>query len=107
MGPGEIKCRWPLGGSNVEYVGEDHFWAASTGVGYSRGVQDQGVVATVKHCTANNSEYDRHKTSADVDERTLREIYFPAFEAAVKEAGVGAVMFSYNPLNGVHSSLHK
>lgn len=107
LGPGVNIYRSPLCGRNFEYFGEDPHLTAQTSVGYIRGVQDQSVVATIKHFTANNSEYDRHKTSSDVDERTLYEIYFPAFEAAVKEAGVGAVMSSYNPLNEVYTSQHE
>jgi len=74
---------------------------------YIRGVQDEGVIATVKHFAANNEEYDRHNVSSDMDERTLREIYLPAFEAAVKEGHTGAVMNSYNLLNGVHATQNK
>ncbi|MDQ2920602.1 MAG: glycoside hydrolase family 3 C-terminal domain-containing protein, partial [Acidobacteriota bacterium] len=66
------------------------------------GVQSQGVSATVKHYMGNNSEFDRHNTDTIVDERTMREIYLPVFEAAVKEAQVGAIMDSYNLTNGVH-----
>ena len=68
------------------------------------GVQSQGVSATVKHFVANDSEYDRHKSDSIIDERTLREIYLPVFEAAVDEAHVGAVMSSYNLVNGEHMS---
>ena len=73
-------------------------------VAYIRGVQSQGVVATIKHFAVNNQEYDRYNVSSDVDERTLREIYLPTFRAAVEEANVGAVMNSYNLLNGVWTS---
>src|SRR6266436_4009110 len=71
-------------------------------VGYIKGVQAQGVSATVKHFMGNNSEFDRHNTDAIIDERTMREIYLPVFEAAVKEANVGAIMDSYNLTNGAH-----
>jgi beta-glucosidase len=94
--------RSPLNGRNFEYAGEDSFLAGRTAVGFIEGVQSEGVVATVKHFAANNSEFDRHKINSIVDERTLREIYLPAFEASVKEAHVGAVMDSYNLLNGEH-----
>ncbi len=70
-------------------------------------MQSNGVIATVKHFAANNQEYDRHNVSSDVDERTLREIYLPAFEAAVEQGQVGAVMNSYNLLNGVHATENK
>ena len=94
--------RAPMSGRNFEYFGEDPFLAARIAVGYIKGVQGQGVSATVKHFIGNNSEFDRHHTDATIDERTMREIYLPAFEAAVKEAHVGAIMASYNLVNGVH-----
>ena len=104
LGPGVNIYRAPMCGRNFEYLGEDPFLAGKTAAAYIRGVQDQGVIATVKHFAANNQEYDRHNVSSDMDERTLREIYLPAFEAAVKEGQVGAVMNSYNLLNGVHAT---
>jgi len=97
-------ARSPVNGRNFEYLSEDPFLNARLAVGYIEGVQSQGVSATVKHFAANNQEYDRHNVSSDVDERTLRELYLPAFEAAVKEAKVDAVMDSYNLLNGVHAT---
>ncbi|MES1164650.1 MAG: glycoside hydrolase family 3 C-terminal domain-containing protein, partial [Verrucomicrobiota bacterium] len=75
---------------------------ARTAVAYIEGVQGQGVGATVKHFLGNNSEVDRHHTSSDIDPRAMREIYLPAFEAAIKDAHVGAVMTSYNLVNGAH-----
>jgi beta-glucosidase len=107
LGPGVNIYRSPTNGRNFEYFGEDPFLASRITVGYIRGVQSQGVSATVKHFAANNSEFDRHKTDSVVDERTLREIYLPAFEAAIKEARVGAVMSSYNLVNGEHASQHR
>ena len=104
LGPGVNIYRAPLNGRNFEYFGEDPYLAARIVVGYVEGVQSEGVVATVKHFALNNQEYDRHGVSSDVDERTMREIYLPAFEAAVREAHVGAVMNSYNPINGVHAT---
>ncbi|HJQ35179.1 MAG TPA: glycoside hydrolase family 3 C-terminal domain-containing protein [Pyrinomonadaceae bacterium] len=104
LGPGVNIYRSPTNGRNFEYFGEDPFLASRIVVGYVRGVQSQGVSATVKHYAANNSEFDRHNTDSVVDERTLREIYLPAFEAAVREARVGAMMDSYNLLNGEHAS---
>src|SRR6202012_4105470 len=100
LAPGVNIYRSPLNGRNFEYFGEDPYLAARTAVGFIDGVQSQGVVATVKHFAVNNSEYDRHNLNAIVDERTLREIYLPAFEASAREAQVGAVMDSYNLLNG-------
>jgi len=102
LGPGVNIYRAPLNGRSFEYFGEDPFLAARTAVAYIRGVQSQGVSATVKHFMGNNSEFDRHNLDSIIDERTMREIYLPAFEAAVKEAQVGAVMDSYNLTNGVH-----
>jgi beta-glucosidase len=107
LGPGVNIYRSPTNGRNFEYFGEDPFLAARVAVGYIKGVQSQGVSATVKHFAANNSEFDRHRTDSIVDERTLREIYLPAFEAAVREARVGAIMNSYNLLNGEHASQNK
>ncbi len=104
LGPGLNIYRAPLNGRNFEYFGEDPYLASRIAVGYIDGVQSQGVSATAKHFAANNSEFDRHNTDAIVDERTLREIYLPAFEAAVKEAHVGAIMNSYNLLNGEHAT---
>ncbi|MBO4435090.1 MAG: glycoside hydrolase family 3 C-terminal domain-containing protein [Bacteroidales bacterium] len=104
LGPGVNICRSPLCGRNFEYFGEDPFLASETAVAYIEGVQSQGVMATVKHFALNNQEYDRHHTNSIADERTLNEIYFPAFRAAVERAHVGSVMTSYNLVNGVHSS---
>lgn len=102
LGPGVNIYRAPMNGRNFEYFGEDPFLASRITVGYIRGVQSQGVSATVKHFMGNNSEFDRHNTDSVIDERTMREIYLPAFEAAVKEAHVGAIMDSYNLTNGAH-----
>lgn len=104
LGPGCNLARVPTCGRDFEYFGEDPFLAARTVVGYVRGLQSKGVIATVKHFCCNNSEVDRHRMNAIVDERTLRELYLPAFEAAVKEGGAGAVMSAYNPVNGVWAS---
>jgi beta-glucosidase len=96
--------RVPEGGRNFETFGEDPYLAAQIAVAEIRGIQSQGVMAEVKHYAANNQEKDRLQVSAEVDERTLREIYLPAFEAAVKEAKVGSVMAAYNKVNGTFSS---
>jgi beta-glucosidase len=102
LGPGVNIYRAPMNGRNFEYFGEDPFLASRIAVGYIKGVQGQGVSATVKHFMGNNSEFDRHNTDSVIDERTMREIYLPVFEAAVKEAHVGAIMDSYNLTNGLH-----
>ena len=102
LGPGVNIYRAPMCGRNFEYFGEDPFLASRMAVAVIEGIQSQGVSATVKHFVGNNQEWDRHNVSSDIDERTLREIYLPAFEAAVKEAHVGALMDSYNLVNSVH-----
>jgi beta-glucosidase len=102
LGPGVNIYRAPLNGRNFEYFGEDPFLAARIAVAYISGMQSQGVSATIKHFLGNNSEFDRHNTDSIIDERTMREIYLPVFEAAVKEAKVGAIMDSYNLTNGLH-----
>jgi beta-glucosidase len=104
LGPGVNIYRAPTNGRNFEYLGEDPYLASRIAVGYIKGVQSQGVSATVKHYMGNNSEFDRHNSDSVIDERTMREIYFPVFEAAVKEAHVGAVMDSYNLVNGTHAT---
>jgi len=104
LGPGVNIARSPLCGRNFEYLSEDPFLNASLVVPFIEGVQSQGVVATVKHFALNDQEFNRHNASSDVDERTMREIYLPAFEAAVTKAHVDAVMDSYNQVNGVHST---
>jgi beta-glucosidase len=102
LGPGVNIYRAPMNGRNFEYFGEDPYLAARIAVAYIEGVQQEGVSATIKHFMGNNSEYARHTTNDIIDERTMREIYLPVFEAAVKEAHVGAVMNSYNLVNGSH-----
>jgi len=102
LAPGVNIYRAPMCGRNFEYLGEDPFLASRLAVAYIEGMQAQGVSATIKHFLGNNSEVDRHHTSSDIDARTLHEIYLPAFEAAVREAHVGALMTSYNLVGGVH-----
>jgi beta-glucosidase len=103
LGPGVNIYRSPLCGRNFEYMGEDPTLAGNTAAQYIKGVQSQGVMATVKHFALNNQEFNRHHTSSDADERTMYEIYFPAFKAAV-DAGVASVMSSYNLVNNVHAA---
>jgi beta-glucosidase len=104
LGPGVNIYRAPLNGRNFEYFGEDPFLAGETAVGYINGVQSQGVSATIKHYAGNNSEYFRNTSDSVISERALREIYLPVFEAAVRKAHVGAIMDSYNLLNGEHAT---
>lgn len=106
LAPGVNIYRSALCGRNFEYAGEDPHLSARLAVGYISGVQDMGVSATVKHFACNFQEYERHHVSSDLDERTLHEVYLPAFEAAVKEAGSGALMMAYNLVNGVQCSEH-
>jgi beta-glucosidase len=107
LGPGVNIYRAPMNGRNFEYFGEDPYLAGQIAAHYILGVQSQNVVATIKHYAANNSEYHRRLINAIVDERTLREIYLPIFESAVKEGHVGAVMDSYNLINGEHATQNK
>jgi beta-glucosidase len=102
LGPGVNINRAPMNGRNFEYFGEDPYLAAHTVVPYIEGLQSQGVCATVKHFMGNSSEFDRHNVNSIIDERTMREIYLPTFEAAVKRANVCAIMDSYNLTNGQH-----
>lgn len=107
LGPGVNIYRSPLCGRNFEYFGEDPYLSGETAVNYIRGVQSQGVYATVKHFAGNNQEWDRNFVSTDIDDRTLHEIYLEPFRKAVVEGEVGAIMNSYNPLNGVHTTENK
>ena len=104
LGPTVNIQRVPLWGRNFEGYGEDPYLAARIGVGYIKGVQGEGVIATVKHFAANNEEFERHRVNETIDERTLQEIYFPAFKAAVQEAGVWSVMSAYQKVNGLYCS---
>ncbi len=100
LGPCVNIQREPQGGRNFESYGEDPYLSSRMAVAYIKGVQQEGVVATVKHYALNNQEIQRDTIDVQADERTIREIYLPHFEAAVKEAGVQAVMCSYNKLKG-------
>lgn len=95
--------RSPLNGRNFECYSEDPYLSARMAVAYIKGLQSQGVSACVKHYVCNDSEYQRQTISSEVHERALREIYLPPFRAAVKEAGVWAVMSSYNKINGTYA----
>src|SRR5580693_5945077 len=102
LGPGMNIYRAPMNGRNFEYFGEDPFLASKMAVSVIEGIQGQRVIATAKHYAGNNSEFARMTLSSDIDERTLREIYLPAFEASVTEAHAGAVMDAYNLVNGTY-----
>jgi beta-glucosidase len=107
LGPGVNIKRSPLCGRNFEYLSEDPHLAGRMAAAVVAGLQSQQVGGCVKHFAANNQETDRMRVSADVDERTLREIYFPAFEHVVTTARPWLVMCSYNKLNGIYASQHR
>lgn len=104
LGPGVNIARSPVNGRNFEYLSEDPYLNSALVVPWIEGVQSQGVSATVKHYALNNEEYNRHNVDVTADERTMREIYLPAFEAAVTKGHVDAVMDSYNLINGSHAT---
>jgi len=101
LGPGMNIARVPMNGRNFEYLGEDPYLAGQGAAATIRGIQDNPVIATAKHYAVNNQETNRNTVSAEIDDRTLHEIYLPAFEASVKQGGAGSVMCSYNKINGV------
>lgn len=107
LGPGVNMKRSPLCGRNFEYFSEDPFLAGEMAVSMIRGIQGKGVGTSLKHFTANNQEFQRFTMSSEVDERTLREIYLPAFEKAVKKAEPWTVMCSYNRVNGTLASQNR
>lgn len=102
LGPGVNIYRTPLNGRNFEYMGEDPYLASRMVVPYVKGVQENGVAACVKHYALNNQEINRHTTNVIIDDRTLYEIYLPAFEAAVKEGGAWSIMGAYNYYQDEH-----
>lgn len=102
LGPGVNIYRTPLNGRNFEYMGEDPYLAGEMVVPYVKGVQSNGVAACVKHFALNNQEYNRHTTNVIVDDRTLYEIYLPAFKKAVIEGGAWAIMGAYNYYKNQH-----
>jgi len=102
LGPMVNIARVAMNGRNFESFGEDPHLASVMAVANVKGIQDQGVIACVKHIANNNQEVDRNEVSVTVDERTQHEIYYPAFQAAV-DAGVGSVMCAYNKINGTYA----
>ncbi len=107
LGPAVNIKRSPLCGRNFEYYSEDPYLAGEIAAAFVKGVQSQHVGTYIKHFAANNQEYRRMSSSSEVDERTLREIYFPAFETAVKKAQPYTFMCSYNQINGTFASENK
>jgi len=104
LGPGMNLARVPLGGRNFEYIaGEDPTLGSAMAAAVIKGVQSRGVIATAKHFIFNEQEADRMYYDARVDERAMRELYLPMFEASIKEANVGSIMCSYNMVNGSHA----
>ena len=104
LGPAVNIKRSPLCGRNFEYFSEDPYLAGRMATAIIQGIQSRNVGTSIKHFACNSQEHRRMSSSSDVDERTLREIYFPAFETAVKEAQPWTVMCSYNRINGVYAS---
>ena len=100
LGPGVNIIRTPLNGRNFEYMSEDPYLASRMAVGEIKGMQSQGISACVKHYAANNQEIGRSSIDVEMSERALREIYLPAFKAAVTEGGANAVMGAYNKFRG-------
>ncbi len=104
LAPGMNLVWHPLSGRNQEYYGEDPFLAGEIGLGFVRGVQGKGVIATAKHFTANHIEDTRLDVNVNIDERTLRENFLPQFRKLVQEGQVASVMSAYNQLNGTYCS---
>jgi beta-glucosidase len=104
LGPGLNICRVPVNGRNFEYFGEDPYLAGVIAARWAKACNEQGVVPTIKHYAANNQENARNSEDSVVDERTMHEVYLPAFRRAVREGGTVAVMCSYNRLNGHYAS---
>jgi beta-glucosidase len=107
LGPAVNIKRSPLCGRNFEYLSEDPYLAGQMAAAYTKGVESKNIGVSVKHFAANNQEYRRMSVSAEIDERTLREIYLAAFETVVREAKPDTLMCSYNQINGVYSCENK
>ena len=106
LGPGVNIKRVPLGGRNFEYYSEDPVLAGELGAAFVNGIQSKGIGTSLKHYACNNQEYERMTISVEIDQRTLREIYLPAFERVIKKAQPWTVMSAYNRVNGTYASEH-
>ena len=104
LGPAVNIQRLPVGGRTYEYLSEDPILSAALSLNYTLGVQDQGTAVCIKHFAVNNQETNRGSVDAQVDERTLREIYLKPFESAIREGGAMSVMPAYNKVNGDYCS---
>ncbi len=104
LGPAVNIKRSPLCGRNFEYFSEDPYLTGVMATALIKGIQSKNVGTSIKHFALNNQEHRRMSCSSDADEQTIREIYFPAFEMAVKEAQPWTVMCSYNRINGTYAS---
>ena len=107
LGPGVNMKRSPLCGRNFEYFSEDPYLAGQLGEAFVKGVQSKGVGTSLKHYFANSQETRRFTSSSEIDERTIREIYLPAFENVVKKAQPWTIMASYNKINGTYATANK
>ncbi|SCJ18706.1 Thermostable beta-glucosidase B [uncultured Flavonifractor sp.] len=107
LGPGACMKRNPLCGRNFEYLSEDPFLAGKLAAGFIRGAEGSGIGTSLKHFAANNQEYRRFLSSSQMDERTLRELYLPAFEIAVKEGKPSSVMCAYNQVDDIFCASNK
>lgn len=103
LAPGMNIARVPMNGRNFEYLGEDPYLAGQTASAMIRDAQQEHVIATAKHYALNNQETNRMTVSSDASERTMQEIYLPAFDTAVNQGGAGAVMCSYNRVNSIYA----
>lgn len=104
LGPNVNIIRSPLNGRNFETYSEDPYHTSRIGVAFIKGVQSRNIGTSIKHYVCNNSEFQRMSISSEVRERALREIYLPAFKAAVEEADPWTVMASYNKINGIFAT---
>lgn len=107
LAPGIEIDRVPLNGRNWEYTGEDPYLAGQTATAEVRGMQSQHVIATLKHYILNSQETDRNTESSEASDRTIHEIYLPGYETAIHEGGAGAVMCSYNRIDGQYACQNK